>query len=184
MSKLSNEQTNNATRRDLLTAAALALPATLVATTVLAGGTDREDTMKTIDDIETAGGRAQHPDAELIRLGREFDAAAANLAAVVHELSVRERLAIDSYPPRPTTFTASIGWEAEQERVRRQYGVPEAEAEEDRAGTALAEIADRIMETPATTLAGLLVKRRLADKADQVALLHSIAADLDAMAAA
>ncbi len=188
----------NATRRAVVGGLAASLPvaAALVARALAAGATSRG------------------PDAELIRLGEEYEAALARIEAVLHDLSVREQRAIDAYPPEPADPPMPSGvndmrnltldelasdrhplaawsrekhrlqqeWIAEKERVRQQHGVPEAEMEEARASDALQMIVGRILDTPAATLSGLLVKRRLADHEDADAILESIVDDLDALA--
>ena len=73
-------------------------------------------------------------------------------------------------------------WEADKERSRAESGVDDAHAAEGEALEAVTELQERLAETPARTLAGLIFKARYAAQRDyDPVVMQSIIDDLLAM---
>lgn len=75
-------------------------------------------------------------------------------------------------------------WETECATIERDNSLPEAEAEQNRLMFEASDAAEAVLDVPAKTLAGILIKLRVHDRwtFDADDILASITADIEAMA--
>ncbi|TPN45324.1 hypothetical protein FJ976_24120 [Mesorhizobium sp. B1-1-9] len=175
---------------------------------------------------------AEHPDAELFRLDKEMDKAAAAMKEALRACRRLDKKCAKLYPPAPANWeepripedareafaTATIGdtwggklppiyaaWRkgvgeqrtayealriahrAKVDDIQREVGADAAEEAFEASISAQYDVAGRILALPANTLAGVLVKLRMADTMDLQSAcendaLVSIAADIRRLA--
>jgi hypothetical protein len=112
-----------------------------------------------------------------------------DLDAALHEMTIKDLFEDHPLAPALRKHTEDNdqrheAWKAECDDITRQSGLPEAEEEQERTIDAAGDIAESLLDMPALTLAGMLVKLRVHERwtFDESELLKSIAADIERMA--
>jgi hypothetical protein len=107
--------------------------------------------------VPTLAGGAAHPDAELLRLGEEFERLHAAWLPVAAECKRLAGLFDEGWARRGLSIDANFElWK----QLRIESGFEGAIEAEDKAGALIDAVTTKIRETPAKTFAGLAVKAR------------------------